>query len=172
MLRFSFVQISNRFTTESRGSCLFLLVPYLHTPESLLKKLSRLSCCPVRTLLWFYYNYNKIRSGIPSGPQLNLAHLPGAHLSHLTPIMLSFTIGLEFVILLVKSCPTPLVRHGLQPTRILCPRDFPDKSTGVGCHFLSQVSFQPKDRTFISCIGRWLLYHWATREALTVACSP
>ena len=25
--------------------------------------------------------------------------------------------------------------HGLQPTRRLCPRDFPGKDTGVGCHF-------------------------------------
>jgi len=23
--------------------------------------------------------------------------------------------------------------HGLQPTRLLCPWDFPGKSTGVGC---------------------------------------
>ena len=26
--------------------------------------------------------------------------------------------------------------HGLQPTRLLCPRHSPDKNTGVGCHFL------------------------------------
>ena len=26
--------------------------------------------------------------------------------------------------------------HGLQPTRLLCPRDLPGKSTGVGCHCL------------------------------------
>ena len=26
--------------------------------------------------------------------------------------------------------------HGLQPTRLLCPWDFPCKSTGVGCHCL------------------------------------
>ena len=26
--------------------------------------------------------------------------------------------------------------HGLQPTRLLCPWDFPHKNTGVGCHFL------------------------------------
>ena len=26
--------------------------------------------------------------------------------------------------------------HGLQPTRLLCPWDFPSKSTGVGCHCL------------------------------------
>ena len=24
--------------------------------------------------------------------------------------------------------------HGLQPTRLLCPWDFPGKNTGVGCH--------------------------------------
>ena len=28
--------------------------------------------------------------------------------------------------------------HGLQPTRLLCPWDFPGKSTGVGCHCLLQ----------------------------------
>ena len=29
-----------------------------------------------------------------------------------------------------------LLPHGLQPTRLLCPRDFPGKSTGLGCHCL------------------------------------
>ena len=29
-----------------------------------------------------------------------------------------------------------LVTHGLQPTRLLYPWDFPGKSTGVGCHCL------------------------------------
>ena len=32
-------------------------------------------------------------------------------------------------------------------------------------------SFQPRDWACISCIGRWILYHWATREALLVICS-
>ena len=31
--------------------------------------------------------------------------------------------------------------HGLQPARLLCPRDFPGKNTGVGCHFLLQGIF-------------------------------
>ena len=31
--------------------------------------------------------------------------------------------------------------HGLQPTRLLCPWYFPDKDTGVGCHFLLQGIF-------------------------------
>ena len=30
--------------------------------------------------------------------------------------------------------------HGLQPTRLLCPWDFPGKSTAVGCHCLLQPS--------------------------------
>ena len=30
--------------------------------------------------------------------------------------------------------PDPQLPHGLQPSRLLRPRDFPGKSTGVGCH--------------------------------------
>jgi len=30
--------------------------------------------------------------------------------------------------------------HGLQPTRLLCPWDFPGKSTGVGCHCLLRLT--------------------------------
>ena len=31
--------------------------------------------------------------------------------------------------------------HGLQPIRLLCPRDFPGKNTGVGCHSFSSGQF-------------------------------
>ena len=31
--------------------------------------------------------------------------------------------------------------HGLQPTRLLCPWDFPGKNTGVVCHLLLQGIF-------------------------------
>ena len=31
--------------------------------------------------------------------------------------------------------------HGLQPTMLLCPWDFPGKSTGVGCHRLPWVHY-------------------------------
>ena len=49
--------------------------------------------------------------------------------------------------------------------RLLCPCDFPNKNTGVGCHFLLQRVCQPMDWTHVSCIscvGRWILYPWAT----------
>ena len=35
----------------------------------------------------------------------------------------------------VSDCLQP---HGLQPARLLHPRDSPGKKTGVGCHFLVQ----------------------------------
>ena len=38
------------------------------------------------------------------------------------------------------SCTDSLRPHGLQPTRLLCPWDFPGKSTGVGCHYPLQTS--------------------------------
>ena len=43
-------------------------------------------------------------------------------------------------VLVVQLCLT-LRPHGLQPTRLLCPWDFPGKDTGVGCHFLLQGIF-------------------------------
>ena len=46
--------------------------------------------------------------------------------------------------------------HGLQPTRLLCPWDFPGKSTGVGCHCLLRTTFIPYSKTFP---GR----HWGRR---------
>ena len=39
---------------------------------------------------------------------------------------------------LLQTCPT-LRPHGLQPTRLLHPWDFPGTSTGVGCHCRLQV---------------------------------
>ena len=45
--------------------------------------------------------------------------------------------------------------HGVSQSRIL---------EWVAISF-SRGSSQPRDPTCASCIGRWILYHWATREA-------
>ena len=49
--------------------------------------------------------------------------------------------------------------HGLSPTRLLHPWDFPGKNTGVGCHFLLQGSFliQGSNPGLPHC--RQMLYH-------------
>ena len=56
--------------------------------------------------------------------------------------------------------------RGLEPWSLLCSWDFPGKNTIVGYHFYSRGSSQCRDLTPISCIGRRVLYHWATWEAL------
>ena len=63
--------------------------------------------------------------------------------------------------LVTKSCPTLCNAMDCGPPA--------GKNTGVSCHFLLWGSSQPRDqiRVFcVLCIGRWILHHWATREAL------
>ena len=53
--------------------------------------------------------------------------------------------------------------HGLRPTRVLCPWNFTGKNTGVGYLFLLQVislTLGSNGISYVSCIGRWILYHW------------
>ena len=54
----------------------------------------------------------------------------------------------------------PLEKRALlQPTRLLCPWDFPGKNTGVGCISFSRESSLPRDRARVSCTVRQILYH-------------
>ena len=49
------------------------------------------------------------------------------------------------LLLLRRSVMSDSLRpHGLKASRLLCPRDFPGKNTGVGCHFLLQVIYMLK----------------------------
>ena len=69
-----------------------------------------------------------------------------------------------------QSCPT-LQPQGLQPTRLLWQQGFPGKNTGVGCHFLLQGIFPTQGSNpylCVSCIGRWIVYHWTTGDTLKV----
>ena len=46
--------------------------------------------------------------------------------------------------------------HGLQPTRLLCPWDFPGKSTRVGYHALFEGIFPTQGwNTHLSCLLHW-----------------
>ena len=57
-------------------------------------------------------------------------------------------------VLLDSLCP-----QGLEPTRVLCPWDYPGKITGVGCHFLLQgiLLTQGLNPGLLHC--RQILYH-------------
>ena len=55
--------------------------------------------------------------------------------------------------------------HGLQPSRLHCPRNSPGKNTGVGCHFLLQGISWSRDQTWVFCIASRVCY-WATGSLL------
>ena len=60
-----------------------------------------------------------------------------------------------YVCLVAQSCPTLLRPCGLQPTRLLCPWDFPGKTTRVVLSF-SRESSQAKNQTHSpALIGRF-----------------
>ena len=48
--------------------------------------------------------------------------------------------------------------HGLYPTRLLCPWDFPGKNTGVGFHFLLQWTFLTRELNWGLLHRRRILY--------------
>ena len=69
--------------------------------------------------------------------------------------------------LVTQLCPTlcdPMVLGYLSISMDYSPPGssvhgiFSGKNTGVGCHFLLQGSSRPRDQTYVSCIGRWILY--------------
>ena len=57
--------------------------------------------------------------------------------------------------------------HRLKPTRLLHPRDFPGKSTGVGCHHLlrKKTEHQRIDAFELWCWRRLLRVPWTARRS-------
>ena len=94
-------------------------------------------------------------------------------LSHLTTILRlqeSMTLSckiLLFIPSILRACSvTPVVSdslrpQGLQPARLLCPWDSPDKNTGVCCHFLLQGIFpnQGQNLSILHLLHcKWVLF--------------
>ena len=65
----------------------------------------------------------------------------GLAIKNICNLTTRYTSGFCHHCLVIKSSPTLWQLHGLQPTRLLCPWDFPGKNTGVGYHFLLQGIF-------------------------------
>ena len=61
-----------------------------------------------------------------------------------------------------SSSATPVY----QSARLLCPGISQVRILEWVAISFSRGSTWPRDRTCISCTGRWILYHWATWEAL------
>ena len=71
--------------------------------------------------------------------------------------LLTFLGSLLYFLVSVSSVVfDSLHPHGLKPTRVLCPRTFPGKSTGVGCHFFLQGIFPTQGlNSHLFCFLHW-----------------
>ena len=61
------------------------------------------------------------------------------------------------VYVLLWLCPT--LCDPVDPTRLLCPWNFPFRNTGVGCHFLLQGIFSIQGLNLGLLLCRQILYH-------------
>ena len=99
------------------------------------------------------------------------------HIMQLSCIMLSycgnncqhfstffFSLFLVFIFLFAQLCPT--FSNPMEPTRLLCPQDSPDKNTGVGCHALLQGIFPTQGWNLDLLHCRQILYHLSQQGCL------
>ena len=118
---------------------------------------------------------------------------------HICFQLLTVTIGVSFLgshaVSLERSlwplyskCPTPydaiaavlLLSHvrlfvtpwTVAPPRLLCPWDFPAKSTGVSCHFLLQGIFPTQGLNLCLLLGRWFFTTESPRKPILYLLPP
>ena len=72
----------------------------------------------------------------------------------------------------VKSLRHPTLCDPMdsKPTRLLCPWDFPGKSTGVGSHFFLQGIFLTQRSNLGLPRCRWMLYCLSHQGSLCILC--
>ena len=97
--------------------------------------------------------------GIIVSDFISAEDLPFPHLS--SSILFCATACFHFTLPVKWSVsrsvvPDSLLPHGLQPTRLLCPWDFPGKNTGVGCHVLLQgILLIQRANPHLLCLLHW-----------------
>ena len=144
------------------------LIPFFHTPHQVSQQMllalpsKNLTTCHTststtlaQTTITSYLDYhNSILSACP-----NSALHVFTQVSKVRAVKCVYMLSHSMV-------SASLWSYGLWPARLLCPWDSPGKNTGVGCHFLLQGIFltQGLNPCLLHC--RWILYHWATGEAL------
>ena len=111
-------------------------------------------------------------SGLPCPPPGDLPHPGTKPASLVSPAWAGrlFTTSATWEAIhlhaLSRSVMTNSVTHGLQPARLLCPRDSPGKNTGVGIHFPSPGDLpNPGIKPRSPATADGFFTDWASREA-------
>ena len=152
------------FCGEEEGQMRWLvpaLVSYLSKPPQIPSPRSQIQLWTFHLLLtnapWFPHIYH---GGSPHLTRVSLPNAPWSSIIH-------FPLGAYMCACSVASVRSDSLRpYGLWPTRLLCAWESPGKNTGVGCHGLLQGIFPAQGSNPRLLYYRWILYHWATREAL------
>ena len=124
-------------------------------------------CCPARRLLhsayltldtWLVWietwRKGKIHAGFP-GLRMKRKKNAKYHITMFS-LVTCWNDLLDRLRMRAQSCLTLPDPHGLEPTRVLCPWDFPGKNTGVGCHFLPQGIFPTQgSNSSLFCLLHW-----------------
>ena len=131
-------------------------------------------CC--NCMVFPYFRANLLFRTIlePSMPKEDAAMVSLEHLSNSTCFSvfndfcsLSSEPGSElFLWRGAQSCPTLHKPMDLEPARLFCLRNSPARILEWVAISFSGASSQPGAWTHVSCTGRQILYHWATREDL------
>ena len=118
-------------------------------------------------------------SGESHGHRSLVDYSPWGHKELDTTEQLSFLLLLPLVIRTYRTyfsvVSDSLQHHGLQPSRLLCPWDSPDKNTGVGCHALLQGIFPTQGSNPDLLLCRQILYHlrhWGSPRILEWVAYP
>ena len=85
-----------------------------------------------------------------------------------TSIWLSQILCLLYCVLGYSVVSDSLQPHGLWPARLLCPWNFPGKTTGVGSHSLLQGILL--NLGLLHC--RWILYHLSHQGSPSLILGP
>ena len=98
--------------------------------------------------------------GLPSMGSHRVGH-DWSNLHHVPDTILGTGAEPDIIPFLKEKCESvshsvvfgSLWSHGLSPTRLLCPWDFPGKNIRVISSSSSRESFRPRDQTHVSCLA-------------------
>ena len=115
------------------------------------------------------YGYINLCTQIPAGGHFDFFQFPAIINKAALRFFFLMEIHLCCVVLFRAQSRLILSRpHGRQPTRLLCPWDFPGKNTTAGCHFLLQGIFltQGSNVCFFHVLHWQMDYFWKNAQKL------
>ena len=118
------------------------------------------------TILYYYYYYRTIT--YRTNKQVSTVYSTENYIQYPVISIMEKKYFKRMCVLVAQLCLTLLQTHGLQPFRLLSPRNSPGKNTGVGYYSLLQRIFPTQGSNWVSCIADKFFTAWATGKPKNV----